>query len=176
MWPTQMALWIMPKVGCRILKTSKRKIAMKNFKIWSFVVLVLIAMTACDNGGGKKDNSKIVGEWRIESWDNMEPSFDVYIAFNEDGTFDIYQQVYSLDYVMYDGDYTVSGNKLSGVYHDGTPWKCNYIGSVSEDGNTMTLVSDQLNPVTCVYEACVIPDDVIEEASTRSTELFDYFL
>lgn len=156
---------------------------MKNFKIWSMAVVLLMSVVACGpdtpstSGGGNSvpDLENIEKDWKLVSVNGVEPEFTVYLWLF-DGLFSIYQQVYSLDYVMYDGDYTVSGNKLSGAYHDGTPWKCNYIGSVSEDGNTMTLVSDQLNPVTCVYEACVIPDDVIEEASTRSTELFDYFL
>lgn len=146
---------------------------MKNFKIWSFVVLVLIAMTACENGGGKKDNSKIVGEWRIESWDNMEPSFDVYIAFNEDGTFDIYQQVYSLNYEYYGGSYALAGDVLSGEYADGTAWATTYTVSVSEDRSQLTMTSQESVGVTSVYFKESIPEEIKEEAAQTRAQIVE---
>ena len=87
----------------------------------------------------------------------------------------MYQQIYTLDYLYFEGDYTISGNTLSGVYIDGTEWKCDYQGSVSADGLTLTLVSKESNPITCIYEACEIPTDVINEAlSTRSMEVVPF--
>jgi hypothetical protein len=87
----------------------------------------------------------------------------------------MYQQIYTLDYLYYEGDYTIKGDTLSGVYVDGSAWKCDYQGSVSEDGNTLTLVSKESNPITCVYEACEIPMEVITEAlTTRSMEFVPF--
>lgn len=157
---------------------------MKIFKIWSLAVVLLLSSVSCGsdkpesgngggNGGAKLEN--IDNDWKLVSVNGVEPEFTVYLWLF-DGMFSIYQQVYSWDYVMYEGDYKVKGSVLSGVYSDGTPWKCSYTGSVSEDGNTMTLVSKEENPVTCVYEACVIPEDVINEATTRADVEVDYFL
>ena len=55
---------------------------------------------------------------------------------------------------------------LSGEYFEGGAWKSQYTGGVSADGKMLTLKSTDENPITCVYEACTIPEDVINEATT----------
>ena len=151
---------------------------MKIFKVWSIAVVLLMAMVACEkpNNGGPNngDNGPVLtgidGEWKLVSVNGVEPEFTVYLFF-ESGLFNMYQQIYTLDYLYYEGDYTIKGDTLSGVYIEGDKWKCDYKGSVSEDGNTLTLVSKESNPIICVYEACEIPLDVIQEAlATRSME------
>ena len=165
---------------------------MKIFKIWSLAVVLLMTMVACggDKGGdtGKTQGgsttitgnlSEIEKEWKLVSVNGIENEFHVYISFSE-GYFAMYQQVYSREFMFYQGDYEVSGKKLSGEYlmEDASgndvyePWKCSYTGGISDDGNTMTLVSDEDAPITCVYEACTIPEIVKEEAleATRSIE------
>lgn len=151
------------------------------FKLWSIAVVLLMAMVACEkpnngnNGGGNEPKLTIVEkEWKLVSVNDVEPEFTVYL-YLESGIFNMYQQIYTLDYLYFEGDYTISGNTLSGVYIDGTEWKCDYQGSVSADGLTLTLVSKEDNPITCVYEACEIPTDVINEAlSTRSMEVVPF--
>ena len=155
-----------------------------------------MTMVACggDKGGdtGKTPGSGttvtgnldgIEKEWKLVSVNGIENEFHVYISFS-DGYFAMYQQVYTLDFQFYQGDYEVSGKKLSGEYlfvdEDNNdvyePWKCSYTGGISDDGNTMTLVSSEEAPITCVYEACTIPDYVKEEAhaSTRSAEVLPF--
>ena len=149
---------------------------MKSLKIWSLVALLALAMTACDNKGGN-DEPKVGGldnieqEWKLVSVNGTPAEFNVYISFSS-GMFAIYQQVYTLDYQFYDGEYTVSGNTLFGSYFDGGDWKCAYTGGITEDGKTMTLKSKDEHPVKYVYESCTIPEIVKEEAtlSTRSVE------
>ena len=152
---------------------------MKSLKIWSLVALLALAMTACDNKGGN-DEPKVGGLDNIEqggklvSVNGTPAEFNVYISFSS-GMFAIYQQVYTLDYQFYDGEYTVSGNTLSGNYFDGSDWKCNYTGGITEDGKTMTLKSAETNPVTFVYEACTIPEDVKAEATaTRAIDVVPF--
>ena len=154
-----------------------------------------MTMVAC--GGDKNDEGKEPGgnttisgnlgeiekEWKLVSVNGIANEFHVYISFSE-GYFAMYQQVYSREFKFYQGDYEVSGKKLSGEYlfedEDGNDvyesWKCSYTGGISDDGNTMTLVSDEKEPITCVYEACTIPEDVKEEAlaSTRSVEVIPF--
>ena len=154
---------------------------MKSFKIWSLVALLALAMTACDKKGGGDEDTPTVGgfdnieqEWKLVSVDGVAAEFNVYISFSS-GLFALYQQVYSIDYKFYDGEYEVSGNTLSGSYFDGGDWKCDYTGGVTEDGKTMTLKSKETHPVTYLYEACTIPDEVKEEAAgTRASEFVPF--
>lgn len=169
---------------------------MKNLKIWSLAVVLLMAMVACKPSNNteptpvpkpdptiKGNLSNIEKEWKLVSVNGIENDFHVYISFSE-GYFAMYQQVYTLDFKFYEGNYEASGQKLSGKYlfvdennNDVyEPWKCSYIGGISEDGNTMTLKSNEEAPLTCVYEACTIPEDVKDEAiaSTRSVEFLPF--
>ena len=115
--------------------------------------------------------------WKLVSVNGVEPEFAVYIEFF-DGIFYMYQQVYELNYVAYEGNYSVEWNVLSGVYADGSEWKCSYVGELSELGDTLTLTSVEMNPIVNVYEQCEIPQEIIDEAeaNTRSVSGFEYHL
>ncbi len=138
-----------------------------------------MAMVGCNNNnkpGGGGDDQKLSGfdnieqDWKLVSVNGEPAEFNVYINFSL-GVFSLYQQVYTLDYQLYDGQYSVSGNTLSGEYFESGKWRCDYTGGITEDGKTMTLKSKEEHPVTCVYEACTIPDIVKEEAAaTRAIE------
>ena len=139
---------------------------MKNTKIFALLFAVVMLFVACEpSPGGKKDENAIAKEWHIENWNNQTPEFDVYVSFNEDGTFDLYQQVYTLNYVHYSGTYTAVDTILSGFYADGKPWECSYNYSVSADGSQLTLNSQETIPVTSVYVNEVIPEAVKSEAT-----------
>lgn len=154
---------------------------MKSLKIWSLATLLLVALVGCNNkpGGGGDDQKvggfdKIEQEWKLVSVNGEPAEFNVYIGFSL-GTFALYQQVYTLDYQFYDGTYEVNGTNLFGAYFDGTDWKCDYTGGITEDGKTMTLKSKEDHPVTYVYEACTIPDIVKEEAAaTRAIDVVPF--
>ena len=117
----------------------------------------------------------ISASWKLVSVNGVEPEFTVYVEFF-DGIFYIYQQIYELNYVAYEGNYSVEWNILSGVYADGSAWKCKYVGELSELGDTLTLTSVEKDPIVNVYEECDIPQEVIEEAETRSLVDYDYHL
>ena len=150
---------------------------MKSLKIWSLVALIALAMTACNKKPGPgSDDPKVGGfdkieqEWKLVSVDGVPADFNVYISFSS-GMFALYQQVYSVDFKFYEGEYKVDGGTLSGSYFDGGDWKCAYTGGITEDGKTMTLKSKDSHPVKYVYESCTIPEIVKEEAlGTRSVE------
>jgi hypothetical protein len=157
---------------------------MKMFKIYALAVLSLLTMSvAC----GGDDDTKIPYEgeelgdinksWKLVSVNGVEPEFTVYIEFF-DGIFYMYQQVYELNYVAYEGNYSVEWNVFSGVYADGSEWKCKYVGELSELGDTLTLTSVEMNPIVNVYEQCEIPEEIIDEAekNTRSVSGFERHL
>ena len=147
---------------------------MKSLKIWSLVAVLLMALVGCDKTPDDSQKPIISGnfdaienEWKLVSVNGTPNEFNVYISF-DGGNFAMYQQIYTLEYQFFDGEYSVDGGKLTGEYFDGGAWKCAYTGGVSEDGKTLTLKSDEEYSITCVYEACTIPEEVKAEATTRA--------
>lgn len=139
---------------------------MKSLKIFSLMMLMLVAITGCEKdkpvGGG--DDSAVVGQWVLTSWNEEAPEFNVYISFENDGTFAIYQQVWSLDYECFEGTYQLNGDILTGQYADNSIWASGY--KVETTDNTLVLYSQDDQSVKSVYEKCEIPAEIIEEATT----------
>ena len=94
---------------------------MKSIKIWSLLAMMLIGFAGCDDidVNGDSSSSEVTGQWGLVSWCNEVPPFNVYVEFKADGTFDMYEQVYSLTYEYVNGTYSLSNGKLTGVYSDG---------------------------------------------------------
>jgi hypothetical protein len=154
---------------------------MKIFKMLSLATLLLLTVVACNNKNhGGSDEPSIGGwenleqEWKLVSVDGVANDFSVYIKF-ESGIFALYQQVYTWDYKFFEGEYSVDGGVLSGSYFEGGEWKTSYTGGVSEDGKFLTLKSKESTPVTYIYEACTIPDEVYNEATaTRALDVVPF--
>ena len=145
---------------------------MKSFKIISLAMMLLVALTGC----GEKEGSKglnVAGEWQLAQWNDATPEFNVYIDFNADGTFEMYQQVWSFDYELYTGKYVISGDIMTGTYADGSSWACGYKVSVVDGQLTMYSQEDQ--SVTSLYEKCTIPEEIkVEASATRSMEVVPF--
>lgn len=152
---------------------------MKNTKIFALMLAVVAMFVACESSNTPQQNEPkkdvITKEWHIESWNEQTPEFDVYIEFLEQGTFNIYQQVYTLNYVRYSGTYTAVDGQLSGVYDNGVEWDSSYTYTISADGSQLTLVSKEFTPITSVYVNETIPEAVKAEAeNTRSVEVVPF--
>ena len=151
---------------------------MKGLKIFSLVMLMAMTFVGCEpevngpvNGGGEK--GELSGEWVLTSWNEATPEFNVYIDFNEDGSFAMYQQVWSFDYELFKGSYTINGDIVTGVYADGTNWACGY--KFAKEGDTLTMYSQEDQSVTSVYNKCEIPAEIKAEAeATRSSEVVPF--
>lgn len=145
---------------------------MKSFKIFSLAMLMLLALTGCGEKEGGK-GVKVAGEWQLVQWNDATPEFKVYIDFNADGTFEMYQQVWSFDYELYTGKYVVTGDVMTGTYADGSNWACGYKVNVVDGQLTMYSQEDQ--SVTSLYEKCTIPEEIKDEASTtRAMEVVPF--
>ena len=148
---------------------------MKIFKILSLALLLLVAMTGCKKNSSKSesDAAKLAGEWHLVSWNEAEPQGDVYIAFTANGTFDIYQQVWSLNYVHFDGTFNISGDILTGNYTDGSIWASGYKFQFA--GEQLMLYSQEDVSIASVYEKCQIPEEIKAEATaTRGEEIIPF--
>ena len=142
---------------------------MKKFlAIFAVAILALVGCNKEKQNGPSGGASAINGQWHIVEWNSETPEFDVYVDFYN-GTFIIYQQVYSLFYEKFEGSYNVSGDIITGSYTNGSNWACGYKFEVS--GDQLTLYSQEYISVTSVYEKCEIPQAIIDEAaSTRASE------
>ena len=152
---------------------------MKSMKLTKIFLAVMALFTiACNNGGGNDGGNStpttkwgtegtLVGEWSLSSWaDNAEARPQIYIAFNEDGTFTLYQQQYSVVWFRYTGTYTLTGKTLAGSYTDGTPWACDYKVDYGTLGETqlLKLTSATDSADVAIYNASEIPTDIIDES------------
>jgi hypothetical protein len=146
---------------------------MKSLKIFSLMMLLALAVVGCEKSSVHGSKDSLSGEWVLTSWNEAEPEFNVYIDFNEDNTFEIYQQVWSFDYELFTGTYTINGDIVTGVYADGSIWACGY--KFVKDGDTLTMYSQEDQSVVSVYTKCEIPAEIKTEATTtRAMEVVPF--
>ena len=161
--------------GCKVCLTHNILIRdMKSLKIFSLAMVLLLALTGCgDKERGKTDKGLVAGEWQLAQWNDATPEFKVYIDFNADGTFEMYQQVWSFDYEYFEGNYTITDDIVTGTYSNGTNWACGYKFEIL-DGQ-LKLASQEDQSVVSIYESCTIPAEIKEEATaTRSTDVVPF--
>lgn len=127
----------------------------------------LTVMTGCE----EKDEAqrKIIGEWRCTT-EEAGHDIEVYVSFNIDRTFDLYQKIGEGAHRHLDGSYEVDRRHLSGVYSDGTPWASDYTLTFV-DGD-MIMRSLQQEDYYITYKKMRIPDEVREFSVdlTRSSD------
>lgn len=127
---------------------------------------VLFTFVACN----KPDNEvklDITGDWQISRIDVKSTALggvtiDVYLRFEADQSFQIYQMLGSGRYRVYSGTWKLEDNVLTGKYNDGKAWGASYI--VSREGDTLTLTSQTSSPETDTYKRTSIPKTVIDTA------------
>lgn len=144
---------------------------MKKYILYLLAFLFMgLSVTGCsDDDDNSCGNSPIVGEWRMVSWsDTTVDGMNVYMHLTPCSTFELYQRVEHTYYTKYTGSYSAASGILSGVYSDGVAWATDYKYTLSEDGNTLTMVTVKEPVETSVYTRTIIPDDVKNSASTRA--------
>lgn len=154
---------------------------MKSIKIWSLLAMMLIGFAGCDDidVNGDSSSSEVTGQWGLVSWCNEVPPFNVYVEFKADGTFDMYEQVYSLTYEYVNGTYSLSNGKLTGVYSDGSQWKTSYNVSIENgDGGVknLKLVDTADASIVSIYGSTTIPEEVKSEATATRAAGAEHFL
>lgn len=138
---------------------------MKNLKIWSLIALFAMALVGC-SGDDDTNGTDIYGKWQLTSVSGCTPEFNVYVEFTNDGTFNLYQQVWTLTYEHYTGNFTINGNVVSGTYSDGSAWIGSY--NFSTTNSKLKLINTANSDEVNVYTACKIPREVIDEATTAT--------
>ena len=116
--------------------------------------------------GGFVDKS-VVGEWRLDVMNgSIVDGFGVYIRFGADGRFELYQQISTGYYEMFDGTFSAADGVLKGRYSDGL--EMNTYGYTSgADGNTLILTTQGENPEENIYVRTKIPADLLPAPLSR---------
>lgn len=135
---------------------------MKRIFTIMLAALSLCAFSSCKKG----DKSiRIYGDWELNNVEFVTKSavvgdetVSVYIRFTEDNTFQLWQKLGEGRYSSYDGQWTLTGNVLSGTYTNGKAFSSQYEVSVSKNTMTLTTLPDRNDTFT--YQSCTIPEDL----------------
>ncbi len=118
---------------------------MKNLKIWSLALALLVSLAGCERGGDETANGGgankapfkpeasvaelqelIANKWQLVEYAGQTVNFDVYIDYKSDNTYELYERTYGYEYDYRKGSYTLDGNTLTGVYSSDEPWNNEY--------------------------------------------------
>ena len=166
----------MPVKQVRQTAAGYKQIIRNQMKKYIHIIILTFAsalfFAGCSKETAPEVDNGICGEWRLTSWNGAAPGedFSVYMELLPDGSFNLYQKVYTSTFDRYSGTYTADGNIFSGSYSDGEPMAL-YSYEMGEDGNTLTLTATGTGESdVCIYTRTGIPDDVrsAENALTKS--------
>ena len=131
----------------------------RGLKILAVAALALLA-AGC--GGKDKKEEKIPNDgWMLSRWNgSTDLEGKVYVQFNEDQTFTLYQNIDQPGFRKFTGTYTVdnsaeTGPVLSGAYADATPWESSYV--VEKHSETELQLRAQVGGAVSLYTAVVVP-------------------
>lgn len=153
---------------------------MKKILKCFFLASFALMLSACGSSEGKSggdDPSQlggdfVPGEWKVTSW-NDEDGFQgkVYIQFNKDKTYELYQLIQNITYEKFQGTYLLKAKGellISGVYktkgHKSEPWAEEYVLKMTE--SQMTMIG-KTSKAKAVYHREPIPQEVKENYITR---------
>lgn len=160
---------------------------MKNLKIWSLALALLVSLTGCESKEETAANTvpfkpvateqlaeKLVNVWQIVEYAGQPAQFDVVIDFQAE-SFELYQRLYSSEYEKLTGTYTLLGAELSGVYSNDVEWNNVYTVQIAENPLRLRLV--EANGSYAEYKAveevpAYIKDIAVETKATRASVYF----
>lgn len=144
-------------------------------KIFMVAVLALasvLMLNSCSSGEGSGSKKvAIVGCWQLQWSDTNIDYADVYVEFNEDKTFHLYQRLQAPTFVHYSGTYLVADGILSGQYDDLKPWGSSY--NIDIEGDVMTLTSTTNSVDISVFNRCEQRSDVKATVSSAVRSALD---
>lgn len=153
---------------------------MKNLKIWSLALALLVALTGCDKADDSAANTvpfkpvatdqlaeKMVNVWQLVEYAGQPAQFDVYIDFQAEA-FELYQRLYSYEYEKLTGTYTLEGNVLNGVYSNEVEWNNAYTVQIAENPLRLRLIEE--NGSYAEYNAVEEIPAFIKDIAVEQTE------
>ena len=116
----------------------------KIFVLLAFAAALLF--TSCGETQ-KEEPLNIIGTWNLKTVQTKAASMggtsvDVYIVFNEDNSFALYQKIGAAGrYSSFSGTWSLLETKLTGTYSDGKRWGSDYEVSQNPERTTLVLTS-----------------------------------
>ena len=152
---------------------------MKNLKIWSLALTLLLALVGCDRGDEKVDNggkkapfkpvatselaTKIVNKWQLKEYAGQPAELDVFIDFKADASYELYERSYGYEYEYRSGAYKLEGDVLTGTYVDGEKWNNEYTIQIADKPLRLRMI--EANGVYGEYEMVAEVPSTVEGAA-----------
>ena len=132
-------------------------------RIILFAVLVMMVSACGDKGSDSKKGLDITGQWELIDIETKaaqigEAEIEVYIEFNKDNTFNLWQMIGAGRFEKMTGTWILNQNVLSGKYSDGKAWGANYEVGIESGNLVMTETKQDIQ--TYIYRKCTIPSDI----------------
>lgn len=125
------------------------------------IISTLILLASCgEKNGGKTEltlEQKLCTEWHSTF---LPVDGDIYISFNDNKTFELYQQIGEGAHRLYRGTWNLEENLLTGKYNDGEEWAAAYTITINDKQLTMTSVNDAAEESVFAKED--IPEEVVQ--------------
>lgn len=130
-----------------------------------YIISALMLMVSCGEKGGKQPEltleQKLCTEWHSTT---LSLNADIYLSFEENNTFELYQKIVEGAYRLYRGTWNLEEDILTGKYNDGEDWAAAY--QISIEGETLTMTSKNDAAEVSVYKKAEIPSNVKEGSET----------
>ena len=131
-----------------------------------YIISALMLMVSCGEKGGKQPEltleQKLCTEWHSTTL--SLGGADIYLSFEENNTFELYQKIVEGAYRLYRGTWNLEEDILTGKYNDGEDWAAAY--QISIEGETLTMTSKNDAAEVSVYKKAEIPSNVKEGSET----------
>ena len=125
------------------------------------IISTLILLASCgEKNGGKTEltlEQKLCTEWHSTF---LPVDGDIYVRFNDNKTFELYQQIGEGAHRLYRGTWNLEENLLTGKYNDGEEWAAAYTITINDKQLTMTSVNDAAEESVFAKED--IPEEVVQ--------------
>ena len=121
----------------------------------AFLIISALLLFSCEKQPAFKFED-LVGEWHHHSEYEDGSVADVYVAFEKDGSFRLYQLIGEGRYTYFRGVWTYKDGLLSGTYEDGSSWAASYKVGVLQDA--LLLTCSRHPEEEYLYLSCTIPE------------------
>lgn len=143
---------------------------MKKLGIFAAIAVLATALVSSCSKPVKEsadtDYASVEGEWHMVSWSGeMSENIDLYVKFDADHTFVLYQKLKFPYFVRFTGSYSIVDKVLTGIYDDDTPTNT-YDVAFDGDDTRLTLSNRENPDDITIFVREPIPSAVVD--GTRS--------